>query len=70
MKVATLLRRGKEVQRGASEPTLMTPWRRCERAPCLEGQSRMACSNVSGSNPQLGQEVSASGDLRIGWAAR
>jgi len=29
----------------------------------------MACSNVSGSRPQWGQEVSAGGDLQVGWAA-
>jgi len=70
MKVVSLLRRGRVVQRGASVPTLVTPWRRRERAPCLEGQNRIACSNVSGSSPQRGQEVSASGDLHVGWAAR
>jgi len=70
MKVASLLRRGREVQRGASGPTLVMPWRRPERAPCLEGQNRMACSNVSGSSAQQGQEVSVSGDLHLGWAGR
>jgi len=70
MKVASLLRRGRVVQRGVSGPTLVTLWRRRERVPCLEGQSRMACSNVSGSSPQRGQEVSASGDLHVGLAAR
>jgi len=49
---------------------LETPLSRRERAPCLEGHVRMACSNVSGSRPQRGQDVSASGDLQVGLAAR
>ena len=70
MKVASVLRRGRVVQGGASGPTLVTPRRRGERAPCLEGENRMACSNVSGSSPQRGQEVSTSVDLYVGWVAR
>jgi len=27
----------------------------------------MACANVSGSRRQLGEEVSSSGDLQVGW---
>jgi len=70
MKAASLLSSGREDQRGASQPTLVTPWRRGERAPCLEGQERMECSNVSGSRPQRGHEVLASEVLQVGWVAR
>jgi len=69
MKVASLLRSGREVLRGASRRTHVTPCRRCERASCLEGQVRMECLNVSGSRWQRGQEVSASGVLQVGRAA-
>ena len=39
---------------------------------CLDfaGQGRMACSNVSGSERQRGQEVSGFSDHQEGWAAR
>ena len=70
MQVASLLSRGRDDQSGASGPTSVTPWRRRDLLCCLEGQERMACSKVSGSKPQRGQEVSASGDLQVGWAAR
>ena len=70
MKEASRLRREREVQRAASGPMLVTPWRRREPAPCLEWQSMMACSNVSGSRPQRGQVVLALGDLYVGWVAR
>ena len=65
MNVASLLRRVRVFQRGASGPTLVTLWRP-ERAPCLDGQNGMVCSNVSGSSPQRGQEVSASGTSMLG----
>jgi len=70
IKVASLYLRGRDVQSGASEPTSVTPWRRRDQLCCLEGQDRMACSKVSGSKSERGQEVSASGDLQVGWAAR
>jgi len=70
MKEASLFGRGRDDQCGASGPTSVTPWRRRNLRCCLEGQERMACSKVSGSRPQRGQEVSASGDLQVGWAAR
>ena len=70
MKVVSLFSRGRDVQRGASGSTLVTPWRRRDLLCCLEGQESMACSKVSGSKPQRGQEVSVSGDLQVGWAAR
>ena len=69
MKVASLFSRGREDQSGASGPTSVTPWRRRDLLCCLEGQERIACSKVSGCEPQRGQEVSASGDLQVGWAA-
>ena len=77
MKLASLLSRGRDDQSegrddqsGASGPRSVTPWRRRDLLYCLEGQDRMACSKVSGSKPQRGEEVSASGDLQVGWAAR
>ena len=70
MKVASLLSRGREVQSGASGPTSVTPWWRRDLLCGLVGQDRMACSKVSGSRPQRGQEVSASGDLQVGWGVR
>ena len=70
IKDASLLRRGREDQTGSPGPTPETPWRRRDLAPCLEGQERIACSKVSGSKPQRVQEVSASGDFQVGWAAR
>jgi len=70
IKVASLFSRGREEQSGASGPTSVTPWRRRVLLCCLEGQERIACSKVSGSKPQWGQEVSASGVLQVGWAAR
>ena len=70
MKVASLFSRERDVQSGASGSTLLTPWRMRDLLCCLEGQERMACSNVSGSKPQRGQEVCTSGDLQVGWAAR
>jgi len=69
MNMASLFSRGRDVESGASGPTLVTPWRRRDLLCCLEGQERIACSKVSGSKPQWGQEVSASGDLQVGWAA-
>jgi len=69
MKVPSLFSRGRDVQSGASGLTLVTRWRRRNLLCCLEGQDRMACLKVSGSKPQWGQEVSASGDLQVGWAA-
>ena len=70
IKVASLLSRGRDDQSGASGPTSVTPWRRSDLLCCLEGQERMACWKVSGSKPQRGQELLASGDLQVGWAAR
>jgi len=70
MKVASLFSTGRDDQSGASGPSSVTPWRRRDLLSCLEGQDRMACSKVSGSKPQRGQEVSASGDLQVGFAAR
>jgi len=70
MKVASLFSGGRDDQSGASGPTSVTPWRRRDRLCCLEGQERMACSKVSGSKPQRGQEVSGLGDLHVGCAAR
>ena len=70
MKVASLFTKGRDVLSGASGPTSVTPWRRRDLVCCLEGQERMACWKVSGSKPQRGQEVSALGDLQVGWAAR
>jgi len=70
MKVASLFSRGRDDQSGGSGRTSVTPWRRRDVRCCLEGQERIACSKVSGSKPQWGQEVSASGDLQVGWAAR
>ena len=70
MKVASLFSSGRDDQSGASGPTSVTPWRRPEMLCCLEGQDRMACSKVSGSKPQRGQEVSALGVLHVGCAAR
>jgi len=70
MKVASLFRSGRDDQRGESGTTSVTPWRRRDLLCGHEGQDRMACSKVSGSKPQLGQEESALGDLHVGWAAR
>ena len=72
MKEASLFSRGRDDHSGASRPSSVTPWRRRDLLCCFEGQDhdRMACSKVSGSKPQRGQEVSASGDLQVGWAAR
>jgi len=70
MKEASLLSRGRDVQSGALGPTSVTPWRRRDLVYCLDGHDRIACSKVSGSKPQLGQAVSASGDLQVGWSAR
>jgi len=70
MKVPSFFSRGRDVPSGASGPTSVMPWRRRDLLCCLEGQDKMACSKVSGSKPQRGQEVSASGDLQVGWAAR
>jgi len=70
MKVGSLFSSGRGVQSGALGPGSVRPWRRRDLLCCLEGQDRMACSKVSGSKPQLGQEVSASGDLPVGWRAR
>jgi len=70
MKEACLFNRGRDDQSGASGPTSATPWRRRDLLCCLEGQERMAWSKVLGSKPQRGQEVSASGDLQVEWAAR
>ena len=70
MKVPSLFSKGRDVQSGALGPMSVTPWRRRNLLCCLEGQDRMACSKVSGSKPQRGQAVSASGDLQVGWAAR
>ena len=70
MKVAGLFRSGRDDQSVASGPTSVTAWRRRDLLCCLQGQDRIACSKVSGSTPQRGQEVSGSGDLQVGWAAR
>jgi len=70
MKVASLFSSWRNDQSGASGLIAVTPWRRRDLLCFLEGQERMACSKVSGSKPQRGQEVSASGDLQVGWAAR
>ena len=70
MKVASLFSRGRDDQSGASGPTSVTPWRRRDLLCCLKGHERMACSKGSRSRPQRGQEVSASLDLQVGWAAR
>jgi len=70
MKVASLFTSRRDDQSGASGPTSVTPWRRRDLLCCLEGQHRTVCLKVSGSKPQRGQEVSASGDLQVGWAAR
>jgi len=70
MKVASLFSSWRDDQSGAAGPTSVTPWRRRDLLCCLEGQDRMACLKVSGFKPQRGQEVSASGDLHVGWAAR
>ena len=70
MKVASLFSSGRDDQSGASGPTSVTPWRRCDLLCYLEGQDRMACPKASGSKPQRGQEVLASGDLQVGWAAK
>jgi len=70
MKVASLFSSGRDDQIGALGPTSVTLWRRRDLLYCLQGQDRMACSKVSGSKLQRGQEVSALGDLNVGWAAR
>jgi len=70
MKVASLFSSGRHDQSGAPGPTSVTPWRRRDQLCCFEGQDRMACSKVSGSKPQRGQEASGLGDLQVGWAAR
>ena len=70
MKMASLLSSGRDDQSGALGPTSVTPWRRWDLLCCLEGHDRMACLKVSGSKPQRGQEVSASEDFQVGWAAR
>ena len=70
MKVVSLFSRGRDVQSGPSWQTSVTLWRRRDLLFCLEKQDRMACAKVSGSKPQRRQEVSASGDLHVGWAAR
>jgi len=70
MKAASLLERGRDDQSGASRPTSTMPWRRRALTCYLEGQERMACSTVSGSKPQWGQEVLLSEDLQVGWEAR
>ena len=70
IKEASLFSRGRDSQSGASGPISVTPWRRRDLLCCLEWQERMACSKVSGSKPQRGQEVSASADLQVGLAAR
>ena len=69
MWVASLFSNGRDDQSGAPGPTSETPWRGRNLLCCLEGQDRMVCSKVSGSRPQRGQEVSASGDLQVGSAA-
>jgi len=66
MKVARVFSRGRDVQSGASGPMLVMLWRRRDLLCCLEGQDRMACSKVSGSKPQRGQELSASGTSKSG----
>jgi len=70
MKVASLFSRGRDVQSGAPGPMSVMSWRRRDLLCYLEGQDRMPCLKGSSSEPQLGQEVSASGDLQVGWAAR
>jgi len=66
MWVASLFSNGRDDQSGAPGPTSETPWRRRDLLCCLERQARMACSKVSGSKPQRGQEVLASGAGGIG----
>ena len=70
MMEVSLLSSGRDDQSGALGPTSVTPWRRRDLLCCLDGQDRIACAKVSGSKPQRGQEVSASGDLHVGCAAR
>jgi len=70
MKVASLFSSWRDDQSGASGPTSVTPWSRHGLLCCHEGKERMACSKVSGSRPHWGQDVSVSGDLQVGWAAR
>ena len=70
MKVGSLFSRGRDDESGGSGPTSVMPWRRRDLLCCHKRQERMACLKVSGSKPQRGQEVSASGDLHVGWAAR
>jgi len=70
IKVASHFSSWRDDQSGASGPTSVTPWWRRDLLCCLEGQDRIACSKVSGSKPHQGQEVSAAGDLQVGWAAR
>ena len=69
-KMASLVSGGRGDQSGAPGPTSVTPWRRRDLLCCLEGQASITCSKGSGSKPQRGQEVSAPGDLQVGWAAR
>jgi len=66
MKVESLVSSGRDDQSGASGPISVTPWRRRDLLCCLEGPDRMAFSKVSGSKPQRGQEVSATGNSRSG----
>ena len=63
LRVASLFSRGRDVPSGASGPMSVTPWRRRDLLCCLKGQDRMACSKLSGSKQQRGQDVSVSGDL-------
>jgi len=69
-KVGSLFSRRRDVESGASGLTRVTPWRRRDLVCCLEGQDRMGCWKVSGSKPPWGQEMSESGDLQVGLAAR
>ena len=70
MKVASLFSRGRDDQSRASGRTSETAWRRRHLLCCLEGPDRTASLKISGSKPQLGQELSASGDLQVEWGAR
>jgi len=70
MKLASLFGSGRDDQSGASGPTSVTPWRRRDLLCCLEARLGWRAQRISGSKPQRGQEVLASGDLLVGWAAR
>jgi len=68
IKAASRLSRGREDECGASWPMSVTQWRRPVLTSSLEGQERIGCAKVSGTKPQPGKELSASGNLLVGWA--